>query len=122
MTPAISACVAASVAAKQSRSAISLPSGALVSYGDVGPKVAAVQRQVGVDDDGIFGPITRGAVERFQARYGLPVTGEVDARTWQALFKSQVSFVGKGGKQIMTVNRPSSGESRTGSPSSRRGR
>jgi Meckel syndrome type 1 protein len=105
--------VAASVAAKQSRSAISLPSGALVSYGDVGEKVVAVQQQVGVDDDGIFGPITRGAVERFQARYGLPVTGEVDARTWQALFKSQVSFVGQGGKQVMTVYKPARTESRT---------
>ncbi len=59
-----------------------------------------------MDDDGIFGPITRGAVERFQSRYGLPVTGEVDARTWQALFKSQVSFVGQGGKQVMTVYKP----------------
>ena len=89
-----------------SRSAISMPSGALVAYGDVGEKVVAVQREVGVDDDGIFGPITRGAVERFQSRMGLAVTGEVDARTWQALFKSQVSFVGQGGKQVMTVYKP----------------
>ena len=44
------------------RSAIELPSGSLVSFGDTGAAVAAVQRQVGVDDDGIFGPITRGAV------------------------------------------------------------
>ena len=95
---------------KPSRSAIALPSGALVSDGDIGEKVVAVQQQVGVDDDGIFGPITRGAVERFQARYGLPVTGEVDARTWQALFKSSVSFVGDGGKQVMTVYRPSGPE------------
>ena len=54
--------------------------------------------QVGVDDDGIFGPITRGAVERFQRATGLPVTGEVDAKTWPTLFKSNVSFVGGGGK------------------------
>ena len=52
-------------------SAIAMPSGALVVYGDTGEAVAAVQRLVGVDDDGIFGPITRGAVERFQARHGL---------------------------------------------------
>ena len=71
--------------------------------GDTGVTVAAVQRQVGVDDDGIFGPITRGAVARFQKRYGLPVTGMVDARTWTALFKSNVSFVGGGGKTVMTV-------------------
>ena len=76
---------------------------ALVSEGDTGAAVAAVQRQVGVDDDGIFGPITRAAVSSFQKRYGLPVTGSVDARTWTALFKSNVSFVGGGGKSVMTV-------------------
>ncbi|HET6550259.1 MAG TPA: peptidoglycan DD-metalloendopeptidase family protein [Solirubrobacter sp.] len=96
-----------------SRSAISLPSDALVSYGDTGAAVAAVQRQVGVDDDGIFGPITRGGVERFQERYGLPVTGEVDARTWTALFKSNVSFVSGGGKNVTTVYRPGSREPAT---------
>ena len=66
-----------------------------------------------MDDDGIFGPITRGAVERFQARDGLPVTGEVDARTWQTLFKSDVSFVGEGGKQVMTVYKPERREARS---------
>ena len=40
------------------------PRSSLVAFGDTGEAVAAVQRQVGVDDDGIFGPITRGAVER----------------------------------------------------------
>ena len=71
-----------------------MPSSALVAFGDTGEAVAAVQRQVGVDDDGIFGPITRGAVKDFQNRYGIPVTGRVDARTWQALFKSNVTYVG----------------------------
>ena len=46
------------VRARRSR----MPSASLVAYGDTGEAVAAVQRQVGVDDDGIFGPITRGAV------------------------------------------------------------
>ena len=55
-----------------------------------------------MDDDGIFGPITRGAV-RASRRDGLPVTGAVDARTWTALFKSNVSFVGGGGKTVTTV-------------------
>lgn len=99
------AVAAASSSSTEPRSAIELPADALVSYGDTGPAVAAVQRELGVDDDGIFGPITRGAVERFQQRYGLPVTGKVDARTWTALFKSNVSFVGGGGKTVMTVYR-----------------
>ena len=80
-----------------------MPSGSLVAFGDTGDAVAAVQRQVGVDDDGIFGPITQGAVQDFQKRYGIPVTGRVDARTWQALFKSNVTYVGGGGKTVMTV-------------------
>ncbi len=86
-----------------SSSAISMPSGSLVAFGDTGDAVAAVQRQVGVDDDGIFGPITQGAVQDFQKRYGIPVTGRVDARTWQALFKSNVTYVGGSGKTVMTV-------------------
>ena len=43
----------------------------LLRFGDVGPAVTAIQRQVGVTADGIFGPITRGAVERFQRDHGL---------------------------------------------------
>src|SRR4051794_11864912 len=86
-----------------SSSAISMPSGSLVAFGDTGEAVAAVQRQVGVDDDGIFGPITQAAVSDFQKRYGLPVTGRVDAKTWQALFRSNVTYVGGSGKTVLTV-------------------
>src|SRR3954471_15462607 len=96
----------APTAGDSSRSAIALPTGALVSYGDTGEDVVAVQRVVGVADDGIFGPITRGAVERFQQRAGLPVTGAVDAKTWTAMFKSNVSFVSGGGKTTLTVYHP----------------
>jgi len=35
--------------------------------------------------DGIFGPRTRKAVERFQKEHGLPMTGIVDKATWQVL-------------------------------------
>ena len=64
----------------------------LLRFGDVGPAVTAIQRQVGVTADGIFGPITRGAVERFQGAHGLGMTGIVDARTWAALFNGRVLF------------------------------
>src|SRR4051812_11923797 len=90
--------------APTARTAVHLPSSALLSEGDTGAAVAAVQRRVGVDDDGIFGPITRAAVARFQQRWGLPVTGEVDARTWAALFHSRISFVSGGGRQVVTVS------------------
>ena len=35
--------------------------------------------------DGIFGPGTREAVVSFQKTYGLPITGTVDERTWNAI-------------------------------------
>ena len=40
-----------------------------------------------VDTDGIFGPVTRGAVEDFQRDAGLAVTGEVDRTTWELLYR-----------------------------------
>lgn len=35
--------------------------------------------------DGIYGPETESAVRQFQSIYGLPVTGSIDARTWNTL-------------------------------------
>jgi Meckel syndrome type 1 protein len=59
-------------------------------------------------------------VESFQDRYGIPVTGAVDARTWTALFKSNVSFVSGAGQQVVTVGRPdASGGSRSPQTSTR---
>src|SRR4051812_15410102 len=97
-----------SAATATARSSILLPSGALVSEGDTGAVVVAIQRRVGVDDDGIFGPITSRAVEQFQSHWGLLVTGEVDAKTWAALFKSTVSYVSEnsGGKVLASYHAP----------------
>lgn len=47
-----------------------------------------------VQIDGIFGPRTRGAVERFQEVYGLPVTGVVDKGTWDVLFRVYSGILG----------------------------
>lgn len=41
--------------------------------------------------DGIYGPATRAAVEKFQSIFGLPVTGVVDYRTW---YKISEIYVG----------------------------
>jgi peptidoglycan hydrolase-like protein with peptidoglycan-binding domain len=35
--------------------------------------------------DGIFGPITESAVRDLQQRYNIPVTGQVNPRTWEAI-------------------------------------
>ncbi len=38
--------------------------------------------------DGIFGSETTAAVKSFQRLYGLPITGEIDLATWNALYES----------------------------------
>jgi Putative peptidoglycan binding domain len=57
----------------------------LLKYGSRGPAVAALQRRLGIEADGIFGPITRGAVRAFQKRHGLLVDGIVGPQTRAAL-------------------------------------
>lgn len=71
---------------------------ATTEYGDTGNRVKEVQCLLAgagwlkaSDVDGIFGPVTRGAVEDFQANYkkycnrGLAVDGIVGIETWAAL-------------------------------------
>ena len=65
---------------------------ALLSYGDTGGAVAAVQAELQIVADGIFGPQTEGAVKNFQLAQRMNVTGVVDAKTWAALFASDVRF------------------------------
>ena len=48
--------------------------------------------------DGIFGPETTGAVAAFQRLYRLPVTGEVDYDTWQAIDREYLHAVGLAAK------------------------
>jgi hypothetical protein len=47
--------------------------------------IAAAQRALGVDDDGVIGPRTRRAVRRFQRAHGLVVDGVIGAQTLKAL-------------------------------------
>ncbi|ROP45966.1 peptidoglycan-binding domain-containing protein [Pseudokineococcus lusitanus] len=48
-----------------------------------GTDVLAVQRWAGVAEDGSYGPATVAGVRRVQETVGVPVTGVVDAVTWQ---------------------------------------
>jgi len=57
----------------------------VLSLGDEGVEVEAVQRRVGVAVDGRFGPMTRAAVQAFQTAAGLPADGIVGPLTWAAL-------------------------------------
>ena len=73
-----------------------------LSEGARGQKVQQMQEQMNViagaypalpriAADGIYGPATRAAVEKFQSVFGLPVTGNVNYQTW---YKISEIYVG----------------------------
>jgi putative peptidoglycan binding protein len=61
------------------------PAEAVLKRGSHGPRVAKVQRWLGLAPDGIFGPGTKRAVKRFQRRHHLTADGIVGPATWRAL-------------------------------------
>jgi hypothetical protein len=58
--------------------------------------------------DGDYGPATTSAVQQFQAAHGLPVTGTLDAETWDALLRYHVAAVNwvirKGSQQAQAAS------------------
>lgn len=62
-----------------------------LSQGDHGPAVAEVQRVLSAQgmfegaEDGRYGTLLAKAVRRFQGAKNIKPTGEVDARTWEAM-------------------------------------
>lgn len=73
-----------------------------LTVGSTGDKVRQIQEQLArisrsypaiptVTPDGIYGPATREAVERFQQVFGLPVTGVIDYRTWYRISEIYVA-------------------------------
>lgn len=76
--------------------------GVELTIGSSGSKVRQMQEQLNriaraypamptITADGIYGPRTQAAVEKFQSIFGLPVTGVVDFRTW---YKISEIYVG----------------------------
>lgn len=55
-----------------------------------------VQRRLGVNPTGWFGPLTKAAVVRYQSRKGIPTTGVVARLTWTALLRSGDSGATRG--------------------------
>ena len=73
-----------------------------LTVGDSGQKVLQMQEQLNriaqnypaipkVSEDGIFGPATERAVQKFQSVFGLPANGIVDYPTW---YKISEIYVG----------------------------
>ena len=56
-----------------------------VKQGSKGKNVAHLQRKLGINDDGIFGPQTKAAVVAFQNAKGLVADGIVGPKTWNAI-------------------------------------
>ncbi|MGC4064845.1 MAG: peptidoglycan-binding protein [Polyangiaceae bacterium] len=75
----------------------------VVGFGDRGPEVAELQRQLvaqgyPLEVDGEFGAITRAAVLAFQAKYALKPTGVLDAATGEFLRNPDQSMLHWGHK------------------------
>ena len=68
----------------------------LLKKGDKGADVLKLQKLLGVNRDGDFGPKTEQAVIKFQLTLNLKVDGLVGANTWQALVAHKGSLVESG--------------------------
>jgi murein L,D-transpeptidase YcbB/YkuD len=56
-----------------------------VRRGDKGDDVRTLQKLLSLTPDGVFGPVTEGAVKKFQAKHDLAVDGVVGKHTWELL-------------------------------------
>ena len=59
----------------------------LLKEGDSGNNVKEIQIALNLSPDGKFGPYTKAAVQRYQAKNGLTPDGIVGAKTWSLLIK-----------------------------------
>jgi murein DD-endopeptidase MepM/ murein hydrolase activator NlpD len=59
-----------------------------LALGSTGAAVTIVQKKLRVKTTGFYGPMTQGAVRRFQARHALPPVGKVGPQTWKALLST----------------------------------
>jgi len=84
--------------------AVAAPADAgVIKLGATGPRVAAIQKWLGLSVDRIYGPATRRAVKRFQRRHGLTADGIVGPATWSALKRAHAraaSAHGGGGPRV----------------------
>jgi cell wall-associated NlpC family hydrolase len=69
--------------------------------------VSDVQHKLGVDADGVMGPITRQAVRAFQSGHDLKVTGRLDRATRTAILQSDDAETGATTRSVSTEGAPS---------------
>jgi murein DD-endopeptidase MepM/ murein hydrolase activator NlpD len=62
-----------------------VPSRRTIKFGSRGAEVRYLQRRLRITADGLFGPLTRRAVIKFQKSHGLVADGIVGPKTWAAL-------------------------------------
>lgn len=84
----------------------------IVKVGSRGATVKAVQRKVGATADGVFGPRTKAAVQRWQKRNGLVADGIVGPRTGTKMGLKRTAAAKK------TTNRTTKVASRSGARTS----
>ena len=85
----------------------------VLRYGNTGRLVAAAQMRLNavlplhhLVVDGIYGPLTRAAVEDFQSRHDLGSSGRVDTRTWADLFNAPVLTLADSGSSESAASGP----------------
>jgi hypothetical protein len=59
-----------------------------LSLGSTGSEVRVIQTVMGIKADGVFGPLTERAVERFQLSKNIEVTGIVTSDVWILMFNA----------------------------------
>lgn len=67
---------------------------AVAQYGDTGSTVSAIQQELGITVDGVYGPETEDAVAAFQARNGLTVDGVAGPETLRAMGLDYLGYYG----------------------------
>jgi peptidoglycan hydrolase-like protein with peptidoglycan-binding domain len=75
----------------------------------IGHSVRAVQHELGIPADGIFGPQSLKALKRFQRAHGLADDGIVGPATWRALARDGGSGSGSGRKARAAIKTEGSG-------------
>ena len=85
--------------------------GGVLKTGSTGPRVAAVQKALGLKADRVYGPATRRAVKRFQRKHGMTADGIVGPATWALIKQVRARQTSR--------SRSSSRGSRSGRPSVR---